>query len=311
MFGGLFNNPIVNPIGYMNKQLFGGSSSGGGSGSGALLGGIGADAISKVLGNKGGNWGSNSGSNTMPWSQNNQSMNGQNFKTTNFGYDAEGRPNALPFETVRDSSGNLGSGFTLNSGPGINLNTSAYDKYLGEATSNGPSSWAMAAMDENNNATMNNVNKASMMGANMTASGMGNLQMSGGMSGSQRERAILGGNRDSMKARMDALNAGNANNMNIMTNDAKAKSDMLLNAQNMSLQNAQFGQDERDYRTNIDKINLGNKLTDVSNFNNYNQNMYNEAMKGWAALKSSDAQAKAAASQEDKGFNLFDPGSWF
>lgn len=285
MFGEIFNNPIVNPIGYMNKQLFGGGGGSGGSGSGATVFGS-STGVSKS---------------PQPWTMNNTRQNGMNLTTVNMGFDSSGRPNAAPFESIRDSSGNLSNGFKLNGGSGINMDQTAYNKYLTEATSDGPSSWALAAMDQNNNATMNNLNKVGMAGASSAADAMSNLQMTGGMSGAQRERVSMNNGRDMLKARMDVLNNGQNNNLGIMTDDAKNKMNMLPQAYNMSMNNAKFLQDERAYNTDIEQYNLGNKLNDVSGFNNYNQNAYKEAMSGWAALKSSDAQAKAAAAQAKPG----------
>ena len=246
----------------------------------------------------------------QPWSQSNQSMNGQNFKTTNFGYDSQGRPNALPFETIRDSNGNLGSQFKLNGRAPISMDQTAYNKYLGEATSNGPSSWASLAMDKNNQGTMNNLNKVGALGASTMADSMSNLQMSGGMNGAQRERTAMNTGRDMMKMRMDTLNQGNMNNSNILMQDGQNKMNMLPQAYNMSMNNAKFGQDERAYQTDINQYNMGNMLKDVGGFNNYNQNMYNESMKGWAALKSSEAQAKSAAEQAKNSGGLFGQGGF-
>lgn len=247
---------------------------------------------------------------SKPWSQTNQTLNGQNFKTTNFGFDDQGRPNALPFETIRDSNGNLGSQFKLNGGAPISMDQTAYNKYLGEATSNGPSSWASLAMDNNKMGTMNNLNKVGALGASTMADGMSNLQMSGGMNGAQRERAAMNSGRDMMKMRMDTLNQGNMNNSNILMQDSQNKMNMLPQAYNMSMNNAKFGQDERGYQTGINEFNLGNMLKDVGGFNDYNGNMYSEAMKGWAALKSSDAQAKSAAAQAENSGGLFGGGGF-
>lgn len=299
-FGGLFNNPILNPVGYLNNSLFSGGGGGGGGLISGLFGGSAATSAATPASN----------GTSQPWSLDNKNLGGRNFQTTNFGYDSSGRPNALPFESVRDNSGNLGSQYTLQGGPGITMDNTAYNKYLSEATSNGPSGWASVAMDANNNNTMNNLNKVGELGATAMSDGMSNLQMSGGMSGAQRERAATSGARDMMKNRMDVLNQGNTNELGILTQDAQNKMSMLPQAYNMSMNNAKFAQDERGYKTGIDQYNMGNKLNDVSSFNNYNNGMYSEAMKGWAALKTSEAQKAAADKQAQNSGGLFGGGGF-
>ena len=237
---------------------------------------------------------------TSPYSMSTSSQNGSNFRTANFGYDSKGRPNALPFESIRDANGNVGSQYSLNAGPAVNLDTNAYNSYLGQAMGAGPTNGAQAALGLNKTNTMNNLNNANRAGATAQAGMFGNLQMTGGMSGAQRERVANNSAIDIMRERMNVLNSGNSSAANILSQDATNKTNMLANAQNMANQNAQFAQNERAYNTEVNKYNTGNLLNDVSNFNKYNGDMWNSSMSAWGANKTADAQLAAANASNQK-----------
>lgn len=287
LFGDLSFSNIVNPLSSQNMMGFSTNLMLKAAG----LGNGGGNATTPVGGSSG------SSSSTSPWTMNTTNQNGKNLQTVNFGYDSEGKPNAGPFESIRDSSGNVGSGFTLNAGSPINLNQTAYNKYMAEATGPGMTSAGTAALDAANQKNSNLLNQAARLAETNKSDIVSGMQSMGGMDMGARERMMTSANRDAMRTRLDAMNQGATDIANIKATDATNKLNMLPTAQNMSGQIGQFAQNERQYNTDINQWNLTNKLNDVNNFNNYNQNQYSNAMSAWGALKSSQAQAQAAAAQ--------------
>jgi hypothetical protein len=218
-------------------------------------------------------------------------------------YDSEGRPIRNNYLASTDMNGNLLNQFSLTGklGDDVNLNTQGMDAIRGRALSTEQSPWAKMATDKLAIEEQNAADKANRQGAAAQNQAYNELASRGGLSGGQRERLAMQGQRGLFQANQDIKNQGLLNRLNVNLQDQQSKDQMLMQLPGMDMNKANFDQSQRAYRNTAQDLDIQRGMKDVTGLNAFNAGAYTDEMQAWGAAKSADAQAKAARSSGGGG----------
>lgn len=220
-------------------------------------------------------------------------------------------PDDPTYESLLDASGNLKSGFTLNAQPDgdlqsilgdirNNLSTDTLSQIKSRATSQGPSQSANYLLDRQGLEQQSALDQLIKGGAGAAATARGTMARSGGLTAGARERMARKAQMADFTGRQGLSRQGQADRLGILANDESQKLDLLKMLPGAETQRAAgFGNlanlnmQDRNYRTDIDKTNISNRLLNAKGQNDYNLKMYEERMKGYAANRTADATENA------------------
>ncbi len=198
-------------------------------------------------------------------------------------------PTSYKYKGMFDKSGNLLPEYSKF---GTEMDSAKYDStaldfLTGLATGSEQTPWAKVAMDLNRANTSNQLGQADVLGNTAMSTARSSLAQQGGL----RQGAALNianqGGKNLMAGKQGVLNQSNLNELGILGEDAKNKMSMLDQAVSGAGQKATIGQNA----ANI----WGNMLAGQNAGENaYNQGIYNENMKAWAADKQARAEAETA-----------------
>lgn len=240
----------------------------------------------------------NGSSTGSPFSQV-MSQDGRNYQGANLQYAKDGKALLPGRETARDASGNLDARFKLTPGA-VDYDRGALDKYKAEAMRTGPSQWATNQYGKLDLQNQNNIAGLAKDTNSGLASRVSNLAQTGGVSSSARERMGRQSMKDLIMNRQNLNRNTQMDKMGIDIQDESTRMSNLQNAQNMENTYGDKLANERGVQSTAQQFNIQNALGDVNSGNQYNSDAYAEAMKAWAANKSADASAKAAAASKPK-----------
>lgn len=177
-------------------------------------------------------------------------------------------PDRPDYMSSVDSSGHLLDQYSL-------MKSDIGKTMSSRATSTEASPWAQIARASLNTQTQGALDQADQQGAQSGANARDQMSQYGGLSEGARERIASTG------ARATALNK-NAIERNATTND-----------QQIGMQDAQMKQGLMGQVATMQQADDANALQGVGAKNTYNQNLYDQQMKAWAANKQADATAKS------------------
>lgn len=211
-------------------------------------------------------------------------------------YDDFGRPIRNDYLSIADSEGNLLNQFNLSNrlGADVSVNKDGYNQIKANATAQGPTDWAKMQLADQSLKQANLINSSNKSNVSAQQQAMSQLASKGGISQGQRERLAMQGARQQTASNQGILNQGMQQQLQVGLQDQQRKDQFLNQLPQMDLANANFEQQQRQYRDAAQQYDLGNQLKDVAGFNAYRADAYGEAAKMWGADKSADAQAAAA-----------------
>lgn len=159
-------------------------------------------------------------------------------------------------------------------------------KFKGEAMRSGPSTWAGLAK-QSNLANVANEKETSARSANAaTAQAMDVIAARGGLSSGARERAATEGAKNALAMGQDISRQGDLNNLQIGMNDESNRIQQLSMLPGMQ-------QSEAGMYTQAKGGDISNQIAEINRRNQYNQNVYNQQMQGWAANQQANATMAA------------------
>jgi len=211
-------------------------------------------------------------------------------------YDDQGRPIRNDYLSIADSSGNLLNQFNLSNrlGADVALNQDGYNQIKANATAVGPTDWAKMQLADQSLKQANLINQSNKSNVSAQQQAMSQLASKGGISQGQRERLAMQGARQQTASNQGILNQGMQQQLQVGLQDQQRKDQFLNQLPAMDMANANFNQQQRQYRDAAQQFDLGNQLKDVAGFNAYRADAYGEAAKMWGADKSANAQAAAS-----------------
>lgn len=162
------------------------------------------------------------------------------------------------------------------------IRSDALDKYKQNTLSDGPSSWAKLATDQQGLEESGLRNKLGEQQGSALANARSSLAMRGGLSGGAAERLAKSGARDQMMGMQNLSAQGAMARGNIGMQDAQQKAQALPQLANMDMQTQLANK-------KIGEFNINNALTENKMTNMAGQASYDEQMKAWAATKQADA----------------------
>jgi hypothetical protein len=184
------------------------------------------------------------------------------------------------------------------------LNTDTLDTIKSRATGAGPSQSAQYLLDKQGLDQQSALDQIIKSGGAAGAAARGALARSGGLSAGARARLAAKQMRNDFTGRQQLTRQGQADRLGILANDENQKLDLLKMLPGAETQRAgaygtfanteaarqqQLDLSNRDYRSDVDKTNLASRIQNTKGLNDYNQKLYEERMKGYAANRSADA----------------------
>ena len=151
------------------------------------------------------------------------------------------------------------------------LQGDAYNNLRETINNKGLNPWSAMALSRQNKLAQKNIEEATDRVAGQNATTMSKLAAGGGLTSGARERSAQSGQSDLLKVVQDINNKKDTNSLQIGISDGDFKQKAI----------GQLGDLEQ---------------ADKSGLNAYNENLYNEGMRSWAAEK----QAQATASSGKK-----------
>ena len=212
------------------------------------------------------------------------------------GFNPDGSPIDITFTSLTDPNGILQDKYKLADWKTVLPSTDAMDLFrksaLRDAGQN--SAWAKLMLEQQDINQADLLDKAGS-GANQSMMEMmSRLAQSGGISGGSREMMAAKAAQQGFLAQQQARRQGMLDKMNILTQDESNRMNQLGQLQTMNNQFADAQFKNQSMQNDINKSNLTTLLNDVNAKRTFDQNVYNEKMKSWAANKQSEAQAKSS-----------------
>jgi hypothetical protein len=275
--GGLDFSAITNPVGYARKQLLGSNNAISRMTNSPISGGA---AMGKILNKMSTPGNPNNGDvvNALPF-DGSSGYEGQ-------AYDQNGRPILKNVESQLGADGMIKSQYQTQNTLDPRAMTAARQEYLRPAGE--MSKWGQMAMSQQQN-------QGAQQRAGQLAQSQNQLAMQGGLRSGARERLAGQSMVAGQQGQQNAL-------QNVQMQDETNRQKWLQMAPDMEMKNAAYGAD-------IQNQNINRSLSEVNAGRGYDLSRYEQAMKGWAAEKSSaEAQAQARSAKESSG--LFGGGGF-
>lgn len=176
---------------------------------------------------------------------------------------------------------------------GIEENRAGMNKYRQEALRGGPSAWAGLAGQQQDQMLQNARNQAAQGAAGQTAGAQSALAMRGGINSGARERLQTAGMRNQMDAGQNALQAANANKMQIGINDEQNRINQLGQLPGLENTANQTAFNKANLWGQGKQFDVGNAVHQGDTKNAFNMNNYNADMSAWGANQQANATAQA------------------
>lgn len=197
----------------------------------------------------------------------------------------------------------VNSNFTVNLDPWVNTGPDSisdnYKQMIDEGKADGLSRWGQSAYGRSRADQGFALEDSRGQAMSDAAAGMNNIAMSGGLEGGAAENMLNQSGRNANKARTDIYRQGSMDRMGLDVADAGRKDTMRT-------QGLSGAMDVSRYNTDVQNINVNNRLNDLYKRNDFDLNklMLRGNMMGSKAT-SEAMLAKAAAEQAkaDNGFN--------
>lgn len=211
------------------------------------------------------------------------------------------------------------SGFAIPKFDEVMMDPSALNQIKEQAFNQGPSAWAQLANLSQARSQQDAYDSVANQGAGSRAQAMADMSRLGGLSGGAMERMATTGAKNDAFGRNAVLRQGMADKSNIGLADQAQKAQLLqalpgfeLSKANLKLQNNAAATDVNKFNTTnqidlskynntmaaqTDQFNISNQLKDREGKNAFDQGVYSDQMKAWAAQQ----QANATAQSKDGG----------
>lgn len=191
------------------------------------------------------------------------------------------------------ANGMLKDQYRLNAGADVTANTQAIEELRKRGLSQGPSEYANILMGKQALEEQNALGKSAQASRSASSSAFSDLARKGGLSSGARERLASMGQQSEARGTQDVLRGGMTDRLNITAGDEQQKLGILQNLPQMELGYADLGLKNRDYKTNVDKLNIAGALQEVGRQDTAKFSDYAERMKAYGAEKTAQAQANA------------------
>lgn len=221
------------------------------------------------------------------------------------GKNADGSFIRPEFESlINKDTGLLGSQYTLaDKWRNIDVNSDAYNKYKTDALRDAGSSseWGksmLANAQTNKEANIDNI--ARQQNASIQNS-FDQLASQGGIEGGSRERLAKSGMKDALMGRQDARRNFQVEGNTVKSQDEQARIKMLENTNSMDQQRAQFGVAQQTELMNMRKYDTEKAILAMGTERADEMKAWEKNQENWAAIKQSEAQARASGGCFPKG----------
>lgn len=161
-------------------------------------------------------------------------------------------------------------------------NSAGYNKFAGEATRTGPSSWAGLANQQQDALGAAAMEKGAAGAAGANKGAMNALASQGGLSSGARERVAEAGAKNLTTNAQDVTRQTGLNKLQIGVNDEQNRMNSLAALPGME-------QNRTNAWEGVAKGDVGNEMMNSNNMNNYNMDAYKAQMAAWAAGKQAQA----------------------
>lgn len=196
-------------------------------------------------------------------------------------YDGQGRPIYPGITNLLGPDGKLKDQFQVK---GPSLDTAALDALQSRALSApGTSDYEKYALEKQRLDEGSSLDKAAKNAKTAQSGAYSALSTTGGLSAGARERIGRGANLAGMQAKSDITGQGVLARLGIASDADAKKTGILSQLPGMQTEKANYG-------LGIEKLNTGNALSEAQRQDLSKLGAYSEAMKGWAAEKTGQAQ---------------------
>lgn len=206
------------------------------------------------------------------------------------GLNPDGSPLRPEWNSLLNADGTLKDQYQLQTEADVTYDPSGYNEVKNLALRTGPSAWAQLQLDQQKAQQAAQVDQAAKQSAGAQSNMFAQMAMRGGLGGGARNRMASQALRNQLMSQQDIARQGNLNRLNIGSQDETNRLNMLNNLTNLDVKKGELDVTNRAYRTNVAQTNLQNSLKEVDARRAYDQNMYQELMKKWAAEKDAEAQ---------------------
>lgn len=203
------------------------------------------------------------------------------------GSDLSGAPTMPEFQSMLGAGGMMPEQYQIQD----QLNRQGLERMRGLATGTGPSAWAQARQQQLATEQAQALQGVTAQSQAAQAQARSQMAQRGGLSGGARERLAMGGARQELMGRQQALLGGQQARERLATEDQRRRDEMLRQLPGAELGAAKFGQGTQ-------RFNIQQALREKQAERQHQQLAYQEQMRAWSAKKQADA-IRAARS---KGF---------
>lgn len=195
----------------------------------------------------------------------------------------------------------------------ITQNTQGLDKYRQEALRTGPSAWSMLANQQQDAQARAAKSSAATTAAGQTAQANSELAMRGGLDSGARERIAKNSARGYLDATQNINKDVAANKMQIGMNDEQNRISQLGALPGMENQALQPQFQKAQMMGNAFQNDANMQYGANQGLNQFNRDIFNTQMGGWAAGQQSWMQDRKNPSSPnyDDGKRWYNPFSWF
>lgn len=173
------------------------------------------------------------------------------------------------------------------------------------ATGTGPSPWMNMMLQKQGVEQAEAMDTAARTAAGQTASARNMLARSGGLSGGAAERLAAKGAESELMARQGVFRQGMLDRANIGVEDERQRLDLLKSLPGQELAAAQYKTAMDTYNTDAlnqgQQFNIGNRMQDLSNRNQFGQNIFGTQMAGYGAQQTAAGIAASAPGRATGG----------
>lgn len=209
------------------------------------------------------------------------------------------KPDGSPLDPVLSSitkdDGTMKDAYQLKGEADVTVNKDGYNK-IKELAMRDPSqqsAWARMATEKAGLEEQNSIEAARRQGAGLEAQQMNRWMMQGGASQGARAGMAKANLRAQLMNQQDIGRQGQLTRMDISAKDEDNRIDMVKNLTDLDAQLADLDLKNRSYKTGVNEFNLKNQLQEVDAKRAFDQNIYGEKMKKWAADRTATAQASS------------------
>lgn len=211
-------------------------------------------------------------------------------------YDAQGRPIRNDYASLTGQDGKLLEQFRMANriGDDIKIDPTAMNAIQSRALATGPSAWALMAKDKLALETQNALGKNAREATASMNQGLTSLASRGGASPAMKALLAKQAGRNQFTGAQGLRQQNLMGNLNIDMQDDQTKTGLLTQLPGMQLNQANFDQSQRAYRNQAIDLDNQRAMKDIMGLNAYQADGYKEAMAGWGAERTANAQAAAA-----------------